>query len=293
MTFRRATAEQGSTRLRGWTAFALLLMAAGACGGDGSAPAGEKEAAPAAMAPPPVDEPWEVVRPRVEQYADSADRLLRPIPNLSGAELATLRRDVNARQIASARAFGHRVVDGVEPLLESGRLVPLAESTPLWVVRELTYSVPYVTRDTHAMLEEIGERFHARLDSLGVPRYRLDITSVLRTPDKQARLRRSNPNASQIESAHEFGTTLDIAYRRFAAPAGHPGAGVRAPELRQLADSMLIDAGRLRAAELQAILGRVLLEMRSEGKLLVIMERAQTVYHITVAQRFEGALAED
>jgi hypothetical protein len=293
MTFRQTTAEQGSTRLRGWTAFALLLMAAGACGGDGSAPAGENEAAPAAMAPPPVDEPWEVVRPRVEQYADSADRLLRPIRNLSGAELATLRRDVNARQIASARTFGHRAVDGVEPLLESGRLVPLAESTPLWVVRELTYSVPYVTRDTHAMLEEIGERFHARLDSLGVPRYRLDITSVLRTPDKQARLRRSNPNASQIESAHEFGTTLDIAYRRFAAPAGHPGAGVRAPELRQLADSMLIDAGRLRAAELQAILGRVLLEMRSEGKLLVIMERAQTVYHITVAQRFEGALAED
>jgi hypothetical protein len=34
------------------------------------------------------------------------------------------------------------------------------------------------------------------------------------------------------------------------------------------------------------VLGRVIAEMRNEGKLLVRMEIQQTVYHMTVARRF-------
>jgi hypothetical protein len=58
-------------------------------------------------------------------------------------------------------------------------------------------------------------------------------------------------------------------------------------DLQMLSDSLLFETARLRGAEMQAVLGRVLLEMRREGKVLVIMERAQTVYHTTVARRFE------
>jgi hypothetical protein len=53
-----------------------------------------------------------------------------------------------------------------------------------------------------------------------------------------------------------------------------------------MSDSLLVETARERGAEVQAALGRVLQEMQREGKLLVRMERSQTVYHITVARRF-------
>jgi hypothetical protein len=221
-------------------------------------------------------------------HADSIDRRLRQVRALTREERARLQRDVNEIQIERARQLGVRVVT-VEPLAEAGRLVRLPDTTQHWILRDLDYSVPYVTPDAHEMLIEIGERFHARLDSAGVPRYRIDITSVLRTPEKQAELRRRNSNASRVESAHEFGTTVDLAYRRFAPPAGplplepHPSLAQAA---RLLCDSIVVETGRLRGAELQAVLGRVLREMQEEGKVLVRMERRQTVYHITVARRF-------
>ena len=40
-----------------------------------------------------------------------------------------------------------------------------------------------------------------------------------------------------------------------------------------------------RSRELQAVLGRVILEMQSEGNVLVTLERQQTVFHLTVGSR--------
>jgi len=231
-------------------------------------------------------EDFGAIQPRLQAQLDSIDRALRRVPNLTAAEKRALRRDVNELQIARARQLGLRVTGAVEPHVASKRLVRLEDSTSLWVLRELDYSIPYVTPDAHAMLVELGQRFHARLDSLGIPRYRLDITSVLRTPATQAELRRRNANASRTESSHEYATTVDIAYRRFAAPA-QPLEDVRLTGLaRTWADSMYVDVGRDRGAELQAILGRVIREMQQEGRLMVVMERRQTVYHITVARRY-------
>ncbi len=241
-------------------------------------------AAPEAAAVPVAPVDMVALQQRMTAYTDSVDRQLRRVPALSRSERAALRRDVNAVQIARARALGVRVGGAVEPVAATGRLVRLPDTTQYWVVRDLDYSVPYVTPSAKALLEEIGERFHAKLDQLGVPRYRLDITSVLRTPEKQAALRRANRNASKIESAHEFGTTMDIAYRRFAPPADSTVLTLPA-DARMLSDSMMIETARLRGAELQAVLGRVLHEMKREGKLMVMMERQQTVYHITVARK--------
>lgn len=222
--------------------------------------------------------------------ADSVDRKLRKVPNLSRQEKASLLRDVNAIQIARARQLGIPRGASVEPLTQTGRLVEIADTTPYWIVRELTYSEPFVTPSAEAMLIEIGKRFHARLDSLGIPRYRLDITSVLRTPEKQSALRRANSNASRIESAHEFGTTVDIAYRRYAPPAQDSIGNIPLDAAaRLLADSVMVDVGRRRAAELQAVLGRVMRDMQREGLLMVRMEKSQTVYHITVAKSLPRA----
>ena len=229
---------------------------------------------------------WNSLQLAIQARVDSVDRKLRRVPNLTLAEKTRLRRDVNAIQIERARQLGVRATTSVEPLVRSGKLVRLADSTEYWVVRELDFSVPYVTPSAEAMLTEIGRRFQAQLDSLSIPRFRLDITSVLRTPEKQAALRQANSNASRIESAHEFGTTVDVAYRRFAAPLADSALAGPALEFqaRTLSDSLMIETARKRGGELQAVLGRVLAAMQAEGKLMVRMEKRQTVYHMTVAR---------
>lgn len=108
-----------------------------------------------------------VVRARV----DSVDRRLRRVPGLSLAERARLRRDVNAVQIERAKQLGVSGISDVDRLVRAGGLVRLPDVAEYWVVRELRYSVPYVTPGAEAMLVEIGQRFHARLDSLGLPAF--------------------------------------------------------------------------------------------------------------------------
>lgn len=244
-----------------------------------------------------VETEMEAARQRIVARADSARDALVSVRGLSRDERARLRQDVNARQVATARALGVRVNGDAEiqRLVRQGRLVALKDSTEYWILRDLNYSVPYVTPDTKAMLVEIGRRFHARLDSLGLPRYRMEVTSVLRTPESQADLRSRNSNAARGVSAHEFGTTLDVAHIRFAGPAASaltvevPSMPQHTPTMRYVEGLVLAETARKHAAALQAELGRVLGQMRAEGKLKVMMERRQAVYHMTVARRFPSA----
>jgi hypothetical protein len=152
----------------------------------------------------------------------------------------------------------------------------------------MDHSTPYVTPDTRANLVELGRRFHARLERLGLPRYRMKVTSALRTDETQADLRRINSYASQTRSAHEFGTTVDVSHERFAVPAPVDGLGL---EVWEMESEMLEDVGKEHARVLQAELGRALLELREAGALHVMMENKQPVYHFTLARPFTGARA--
>jgi precorrin-6B methylase 1 len=131
------------------------------------------------------------------------------------------------------------------------------------------------------MLAELGRRFHARLDRLGLPHYRMKVTSALRTDETQAELRRINSYASRTVSAHEFGTTIDVSHERFAVPAG----------TGEMEAEVLEEVGKEHAKVLQAELGRAIAEMRDAHDLHVMMENQQPVYHMTVARRFAGAAA--
>jgi hypothetical protein len=288
-------------RMFGKLSLALVLVSLGACSRDPEHPsqreagAPRSEAAPAPRAAPGPS--WDTLQARVEARLDSVDAGLRKVRALSRGEQRALRRDVNAVQTARARALGVSPSAAVDPMVASGRLVPLEDSTRLWVLKDLDYSVPYVTPSAYAMLTEIGERFQAELDSLGLPPIRMVITSVLRSSEMQAKLRRSNRNAARGVSAHQYGTTVDVAYRRFAPP--YPSVDTVTygappqllPQLRQLQDSLYVETGKQRAAELQAVLGRVIQDMRDEGKLMVMMERSQTVYHMTVAKKLQPRTA--
>jgi hypothetical protein len=276
----------------GWTGAGLVLVAgvAASCApaetpaATGNEPARAESAAPPAAAPAAAPRNTDELRARVAARVDSADRALRQLRGLSREDRSALRKDVNAAHLAVAQRAGTRASSEAEiaRLRRSGGLVELEDSTKYWVLRDLTYSVPFATPSARGMLAEAARRFHARMDSVGAPHFRLTVTSVLRTDESQADLRKRNPNAAQGVSAHEFGTTMDISHIRYAPPPPEPGLP---PELAQLQDSLLADVARKHAATLQGELGRVLRDMRSEGKLLVMMERQQPVYHTTVAKR--------
>lgn len=232
---------------------------------------------------------------RVDRLAGSADRTLSPLPVMTPGEEAALRRYLNAAHVARARALGVRAADqaAVDALLDEGRLVQLDDSTRHWIVRPRT-SPAYVVPHTRALLGELGERFQSRLAEMDLPPYRLEVTSALRTSQRQEALRRTNPNAAAGDSSHEFGTTVDVSYAAFAPPAElDPELWAGAPEplvphLRRIAQLALESVSARKSRELSQIFGEVLREMQAEGRVLVIYERQQTVFHLTVG----AALAE-
>ena len=225
-------------------------------------------------------------------YADSIEARLRPVPLLTPSQAAAFNRFRNPQHLEAARRLGVSqpvTPEDIQAHLESGRLVHLTDSE-YWSLRRLDYSSPYVIPDVVNLLEDIGRRFQTRLGEMGLPPLRLEITSVLRSRDDQARLRQVNPNAARGESTHQFGTTVDIAYSSFRAPkesqltynvSDQPWLEEPLDRIERLAAE--VGAARM-SRELQAILGHVLREMQNEGLVMVTMEIGQPVYHITVAR---------
>ena len=256
--------------MRYWVMIGMMALAA--CGDGQARPPRERAAAPAPQPPPaPLPPSWS------EGEVRAAFGRARP---LGAREVAALRQDVNAEQVATARRLGIRASGqaAIDALAREGRLVALGDSTAYWVLRDMDHSVPFVTPDARAMLVELGRRFHARLDRLGLPRYRMKVTSALRTDETQADLRKTNSYASRTTSAHEFGTTIDVSHERFAVPA-----------VRVEGETELLEAvGKEHAKVLQAELGRAIAELRDERALHVMMENLQPVYHMTVARHFRN-----
>lgn len=230
---------------------------------------------------------------RIDAAAEAIDSIFQPLPLLRPADEDALRRFSNAAQLQRARALGvgrSRSDAELQALVVEGELVRLEDGAH-WVVRDLDHSQPLAVPGVHALLTEIGERFHDRLADLGAPPFRMEVTSVLRSAADQAALRRVNPNAAQGESSHEYGTTVDVLYSAFAAPAEPivtvDAAGVEWADghLRRYADLAAERVAARRAMEIKAVLGAVLLEMQREGTVMVTLERQQPVFHMTLAAR--------
>lgn len=154
---------------------------------------------------------------------------------------------------------------GITPLTDTrshwhpGQALEKVVACEDFYVEPLTHSRPYLVPRAAAVLHEIGRRFNDSLEARGGGDYRIKVTSVLRTPESIARLRRRNKNAID-SSVHQLGTTFDISYANFAAFSD------RTP--RAMAD-------------LKVLLAEVLLAMREEGKIWVKYERKQPCFHIS------------
>jgi hypothetical protein len=270
---------------------AAALLACSSPGGDGGATPGAPESAngvPASAGSAVLAR--EVAR--LEAEASRVDSIFQPMSLLRPAEEASLMRYGNAQQLSRARSLGVgrlHPAERLEALQRDSSLVELVD-TEHWVVRGLDHSQPLVVPAVRRLLTEIGTRFHAKLAEAGVPPYRFEVSSVLRTAADQAALRRVNPNAAEGESTHEYGTTVDVLYSAFAAPARpllQPEVAEAAwldTHLRRYSDVLAERVAGRRAHELKAILGRVLLELQGEGRVMVTLERLQPVFHMTVAQ---------
>ena len=224
--------------------------------------------------------------------ADSVIDALRPVALMTPGQEEQLRRYDNARHLARARALGARPASAAERerLVGAGRLVRVPDTTALYVIRDTDPENALLVPAALELLEEVARRFQAELEERGLPAYRLEVSSILRSGADQAELRRTNPNAAAGTSTHEFGTTLDIVYESWAAPAELPAAYVArdpawlAPHSERAARALLERAAARKSRELMAILGGVLREMQAEGLVYVTLERQQPVFHITVAR---------
>lgn len=226
-----------------------------------------------------------------DRFAGTADRILSPMPVMTPGEIGTLRQFLNTSHVARARELGVRVGTRVEldSLVAAGRLVALEDSTQYWIVRPGT-APAHVVPEMPVLLETLGRRFQARLAQMGLPAYRIEVTSALRTTERQERLREANANAAAGVSSHEFGTTVDLSYAAFAPPV------VRPPEIlatvpaefaafaERIVDLALESVSARKSRELGAIFSQVLRDAQSEGLALVIYENQQTVYHLTVGR---------
>ena len=174
--------------------------------------------------------------------------------------------DMNDVQLEVAQAIGvPPVKDREEAEKLKTKLVKL-EDTDTYVIDSLTHSIPYLIPSAKELLDDIGRIFQDSLSAKGLNPYKLTVTSVLRTEDDIAKLRKRNVNASE-NSTHRYGTSFDLSYWRY----------VKIPELR----------GRpyedVPPEYLRATLSQVLKDIHDKGdRCFVKYEKKQNCFHITV-----------
>ncbi len=145
----------------------------------------------------------------------------------------------------------------IYPLLKEEKLVRIEENE-YYSLDTMYYSYPFLTLESKLLLDTIGEMFQRKLENTGLECTRFTITSMLRTTNSVARLRRWNRNSIK-KSAHLHGTTFDISYKTFFA-----SRDLTVSECSYLADA----------------LAKTIWELRCEKKCWATYETWQTCFHV-------------
>ena len=140
----------------------------------------------------------------------------------------------------------------------SGKLEKVA-TCDYYAIDTLTHSHPYLVPHAKARLDELGKAFCDTLAARGGGSHRFIVTSVLRKHSDIKKLRRRNRNSTE-NSAHLYGTTVDITYRRF-----------------DKYNPQFI----IQDIDLKLLLAEILQNFKNEGKCYVKYEVKQGCFHIT------------
>ena len=172
--------------------------------------------------------------------------------------------DLNDAHLSAAKRIGVSPLQNRAAAEKLGKKVVEIKSGDLYQVDSLTHSIPFLVPRASALLDSIGANFLDSLESKGLNPNQVIVTSVLRTHDDVKRLGKRNVNASK-NSAHVYGTTFDITYKRFHKvedPDGRPMQGVREDTLKM-------------------VLSEVLRDLKKKEKCYVKYELKQACFHIT------------
>lgn len=174
--------------------------------------------------------------------------------------LAKTFADKPESHMAAAQKFGLKAIPLTRTDVNPERLVKI-ETCDLYEVDKLTHSIPYLTKGAAEELKVIAMNFQRILSEHNFPKYKIVITSVLRTQEDAKKLRKSgNVNAS-TNSAHCFASTFDISYVHYE----------KADDDRRMMDNY----------ELKKVLAEALLKEKEAGNIYVKYERKQPCFHTT------------
>ena len=161
------------------------------------------------------------------------------------------------------------IKNGITPLAsradtvdQTDMLVRLPDELALYRQYNITHSIPYLVPSAAKLFIDIAQNFRDSLYSKKIPLHKLYLTSITRTDDDIKSLTKRNINASD-NSAHRYGTTFDISWKRFDKVDLHN------PE-------------EISPDKLKLVLAQVLFDLREEDRCYIKHERRQACFHITV-----------
>ena len=173
--------------------------------------------------------------------------------------------DLNELHIVSAIKLGIDPLSTRDDTIHQIKdMVRLPEELELYKSYNITHSIPYLVPPAAKLFMDIAQTFRDSLYSKELPIYKLYLTSITRTDDDITSLTKRNINASD-NSAHRYGTTFDISWKRFDK-VDHNSAEELMPE------------------RLKLVLAQVLFDMKSDERCYVKHERKQACFHITVRE---------
>ena len=173
--------------------------------------------------------------------------------------------DNNDVQLVAAEKWGVKPVRNRQDAEERKDELVYIGCSPYYNIDPLYSSIPYLVPRAAILLQDIGQAFFDSLQVKGVPLHRFIVTSVLRTQEDVAKLRRHNGNATE-RSCHLYGTTVDICYNRYQTVEDPDG-----PKRRVV-----------RNVSLKFVLSEVLNDMRQQNRCFVKYEVKQGCFHLTV-----------
>ena len=161
----------------------------------------------------------------------------------------------------AAKLKGIKVCNNEEDLenrISEGKLVKV-KNCDRYIVEKMTFSFPYVTRESKDLLDEIATRLIEKSSQKGLNGVKFYITSMTRRTDNLRSLRRYNGNASE-NSPHLYGNAFDISYKRFIA---------RKWILTNCDKKFLKES-----------LAEVIWQLRTENRCWATYEKIQSCYHV-------------
>ena len=167
-------------------------------------------------------------------------------------------RDNYVLHLKAARKYGLKPIKTGKELkqhIDKGYLVKVCENEG-YNLSPFMISDRVLTLSAYSALQTIADRFSRETENGNY----FTVTSLTRTVDYQKKLSNSNHSATRGISSHNYGCSFDISYMRFN--------GIQSSN-----------------KELQRILERVLLDLRKEGRILLIAENSTKCYHITAVKQ--------